>query len=266
MKRTSLLIITAGVLGFACLARSEMVVRAMPFRRGGPPAPPSYKTGLLSVWNLDDNSANTTVDDSGVNNFDATAAANTSTKNVAGKIGTALDFNGVNDVVTVGDKYRFAAGTNWTVNIWVYPKDTTAGGCPIGKDAASNRSYFYWMGAQPANWALNFYHFNSAGSAEEWHAGWGGLPAAAWTMVTFSLQDDGTRRFRTWTNAVSVIDATPSFSTGDKAANLTIGHIDSTPTSNWWTGRVDQVSVWQRCLTPLEVTNLYNGGSGVTLP
>ena len=31
-------------------------------------------------------------------------------------------------------------------------------------------------------------------------------------------------------------------------------------------GRVDEVGLWQRVLTPLEVSTLYNGGAGLSYP
>jgi len=59
-----------------------------------------WDSNFAGVWHMGDNAANTTVSDSTSNGRNGTAAANTSTKTIAGEIGNALSFNGSTDKVT----------------------------------------------------------------------------------------------------------------------------------------------------------------------
>jgi hypothetical protein len=231
-------------------------------------ATPSYKSCIASIWNLDDNAANTTVVDSGPENRTGTAAANTSTKSVSGVIGTALDFNGSSDSVLIGDYYRFAPGTNFSISFWVYSRLVTALGDPIAKYDASVQG-----------WLLQLIQTNYASSAGSFYSDPGGrvhldfgsnanpIPTQRWTFVVFTYQQDSTKACRFYTNAVLKASSSPAFAMPNSAANLYLGRMAHSTLPQWYNGRLDQVCIWtNKVLTALEITNLYNNGSGVTLP
>lgn len=82
------------------------------------------------VWHAKDNAASTTVADSTSNANNGTNAANTSTKTVAGKLGSALSFNGTTDFISRADSGAnvFGITDKYTMSMWVnstdYAQDT----------------------------------------------------------------------------------------------------------------------------------------------
>jgi cysteine-rich repeat protein len=78
-----------------------------------------WDSNYKGVWHMNDNTASVNVADStGVNN--GTAAANTSTKTVAGQIGGALNFGGSSDYVKSGPN-KTVMGNLPTISFWVKP-------------------------------------------------------------------------------------------------------------------------------------------------
>ncbi len=74
--------------------------------------------GLLALWTMDDNAANTTVLDSGDNHFNGTAQRNTSAMTTSGRIDSALAFNGTTDQIDCGTNTALLPDA-WTVCAWV---------------------------------------------------------------------------------------------------------------------------------------------------
>lgn len=74
-----------------------------------------WDSNYAAVWHLDDNAATTAVADSTSHAATGTAAANTSTKSVAGIIGNALSFNGTTDQVATA----LVSGKTFTWEGWV---------------------------------------------------------------------------------------------------------------------------------------------------
>ena len=75
-------------------------------------------TGLIAHWPMDDNAANKTVLDAGDNHLNGAAQRNTSSLTTAGKIGTALAFNGTTDWIDCGTNAALLPDA-WTLCAWV---------------------------------------------------------------------------------------------------------------------------------------------------
>lgn len=60
-------------------------------------------------------------------------------------------------------------------------------------------------------------------------------------------------------SVTTVTKANATASTGDATSALQIGR-STDPT--WWSGNIDETSLWNRLLTASEITTLYNGGVG----
>ncbi len=74
--------------------------------------------GLVTHWTMDDNAANPVVSDAGDNHFDGTAQQNTAILTTAGKLNSALSFNGTTDYVDCGTNVAMLPDA-WTVCAWV---------------------------------------------------------------------------------------------------------------------------------------------------
>ncbi len=79
---------------------------------------PKIPEGLIALWTMDDNAANTTVLDSGDNHFNGTAQRNTSAMTTSGRIDSALAFNGTTDQIDCGTNTALLPDA-WTVCAWV---------------------------------------------------------------------------------------------------------------------------------------------------
>jgi hypothetical protein len=260
------------IITLACLAgivaadsAYRNVTRRVNLSRGAAETP-SYKSCIASVWNMDDNAASTTVDDSGPENRDGTAAANTSTKSVPGILGTALDFNGTSDGVLIGDYYRFQPGTNFSVSFWLWSKMATKNSDNIlGKDHSTSRGWMLQLHSTSYVHVGSFY--NVVGGENSILITTPHIPTQRWTFCVFTYRQDSTRATTFWTNAVLKNTGSPAAAMPNCSADLYIGRVKYPAFEGWFTGRLDQVVIWtNKILTALEITNLYNAGSGVALP
>ena len=77
---------------------------------------------VLAHWKLDE-SAGTTVNDSSLNTNDGTMYnMDPATDRVTGKVGNALEFDGVNDYVYCGSHESLRPNGSFTLSAWVYSK------------------------------------------------------------------------------------------------------------------------------------------------
>ena len=79
--------------------------------------------GLVGGWGFDETTGTSANDSSGRGNTGTISGA---TRTTAGKIGSALTFDGVNDWVTVADSASLDLTTRATLEAWVFP--TALGG------------------------------------------------------------------------------------------------------------------------------------------
>lgn len=101
-------------------------------------------SNLIDHWKMNDNAANTTVDDS-VGSFDGTAQRNTEDISVAGQINTGLLFNGSSDWVEVGNISGTIFSGDFSICVWVNPLDVTAFEVIFDKRVGNNSGTMLFM-------------------------------------------------------------------------------------------------------------------------
>lgn len=237
----------------------------------------TLRSGLVGQWSLDgqdvDWSATTTEvkDDSGnANHGDAT---NMSAASAApGRIGQALNFDGVNDYVDAGDPVALRdiedqGGGGMSISAWIKPR--TSGGSGkghiVGKsnndsgagdgswglsvDTSSNRLSFAHSRATQPIAAL----INNGWVANQWEhivVTFNGGTVAA-TAIGFYIDGalQGTHTYDQDGSGAFVSDAGNTF------------FIGAGDTGGWYfDGAIDDVRVYNRVITAAEVTQLYNLG------
>lgn len=205
---------------------------------------------LLFYYACEENAANTVVTDA-VASFDATAAANTNTMSTTGKISNGFNFNGSSDDITTDSNLGISGAGARSVSFWHNISSTSNAG-------------FFASGAFTTNNLFdiivfsNAYFINAYG-ANDW--------ATGVTPTTGSYQHvvvtyDGTN-LELYVNGSS---AAGPVSRTLNTTNTTGKLGKRTNNSNLLSGDLDEVGVWTRELTSAEVSELYNGGSGLGYP
>jgi len=217
-------------------------------------------------YKLNDNAANTTVEDTTLYNHDGIASANTSTFSSVGKIGSAFDFDGTKYVsvathedLTMYDKDEMSVAFWFNLNS---VEQTTGFPRLLEKEGGSPRNGWtctYSSGTTLQAIKFETYNNNNSNQAQTyntWASGTWYHYCATWTSGgRTNLYLDG---------AIAGSSAVTQ-TIGSNAWPMYIGASDSTPNSPF-DGKLDDIRIYQRALTSTEITNLYNGGSGTEGP
>lgn len=233
--------------------------------------PSTLSNGLVSVYKAENN-AN---DSFGINNGTAQGGLTYST----GKSGNAYDLNGTNSYVNVGDS--FDLGTNsWTYSTWVYPTSLSFDRTLFTKmswNATTGAFDFLITGA-----LLQFYIQLSSTQSIYLRANSPSISGSVWTNIVAVV--DRSDRIKMYVNGILVTNLSDlgnvnnstlsSYSAVNYNTSLPFrigcsnGANSSNPTdpTRFFQGKIDEVNIWNRALTPTEITELYNIGVGKFYP
>ena len=222
--------------------------------------------GLVGHWKLNESgNVSTAADSAGTNtgtltNFPADPSANW----VTGRVGGALDFDGVDDVVDLGNKSVWnLATTDHSFSAWF--KIPTNG---VLNDLAILERF---TGGSPGAGYLLFYDLSSGQLQYEERADGGNV---------ILLEHNNDYRDDTWHHVAVTVELSSALAkmyvdgvfvvqdgyTGNlidrnEILSLGAGFAGST-TSNEFLGLIDDARVYNRALDATEITALYNGGAG----
>ncbi len=215
-------------------------------------------SGLVGHWKLDETSGTTATDSSaGGNNGTMAGGLDAGTDSAAGKVSTALDFDGTDDYVETAADAAYSL-TSMTLAAWVYIPSTLPAGFAtiLEHDRGGNNMFALAKRPSGDNHDFNF----------QW-AGWGGNP---------SLRSTTAATTDTWIHVVGTFD----YATADAHFYIN-GVLESTDLngklpivgSNFdirigrtnndiepWKGRIDDVRIYDRALSAADVDNLYRNG------
>ncbi len=208
--------------------------RATYAAQGGGPA------GLVGAWSFDEPSGPTVADASGRANPGTISGA---TRNVAGRFGGALTFDGVNDMVTVSDAASLDLTTGMTLEAWVNP-------------SALGSAWRTAMLKEGGGLSYALYAHDGAGHS----AGYidqgtdrdvvspAALPLNAWSHLAVSY-DGGTMRL--YVNGAQVATRAQTGAIVASTGPLRFG--GNSVWGEWFAGRLDELRVYNRALTAAEV-------------
>ncbi len=207
--------------------------------------------GLVGYWKMDESSGNA-VDSSG-NSFTGTP---TGTSVAAGKFGNARSFPGTsNNYISIANNTALSPTTSgFSVSTWVYPTSTSGSNHIISKDTsvASTRSYYLVQNSNTFIWCMWF-------SSSQLCATSSTFTANSWYHVT------GTYDGSTLTIYVNGIASGTQAVTGTPQTNTNTLMIGTTALINsccYFPGYVDEARIYQKSLSPSDVTMLYNFAPG----
>lgn len=225
--------------------------------------PSTLLNNLVSVYKAENN-AN---DSLGTNNGSGIGGITSTT----GKSGNAFNFNGTTAYVDMGDVMDVGT-SSWTYSIWINANNVSSG-LLFAKGRAAGLSGRVWAGF---NTGKLYFAFDKSN----------GLSIVIETTTTYSTN--------TWYNFTCVLDRssnlkmyvngllasyTSTHDTNDMTPYISTNYNNNTPfrlgcftqSDNvtayaFYNGKLDEFNVWNRVLTPTEITELYNSGSGKFYP
>lgn len=205
-------------------------------------------SGLVASYNFNGNA----VDQLGMHSGVVNGAK--STTNRFGQLKSALVYNGVDDYINLG--LDFLTYDSMTISMWIFPKSTPD---PLGED-----QYFICSGEPDVStgiygsWKegtlLTGHSLASKNTQNNYHSS---LPANNWYNVVmfFDSQEEVAETYvnGTLSNVETYIPGANSSPTD----SLIIG-LSNFATGNGFFGKIDDLKIFNRKLSPSEIDDLYN--------
>lgn len=216
-------------------------------------------------YKMNDNSASTVVIDSGTDATNATASANTSVMSAAGKIGTALDFNGSTHYVNCGD-YDFTPP--FSISLWYYSDTDNDTKQQLIAKTLSGTNYpsldFYHNDGGVGTVKFTIFTSNAPGTDNSIECN--GVTANTWYHVVATM--DSSNAMKLYLNGVYQGNYNSAGAPWVSSDNTFIGGQDGgAPPHNPFFGLIDDVRFYSnKCLVQADVTALYNAGNGTESP
>ena len=220
--------------------------------------------GLVGHWTFDGPDMNAT------QALDSTANANHGTLSgptrAIGKVGQALSFDGVDDYINAGSDSSLDNLTTITISAWIYPTGwgEATWGRILVKGNAAGGFFFLSNDATEGVETLNFFQ-NFSTTDGYWRTPTSSMVLNKWqhVAVTYdrsSTSNDPILYIDGVSKSVTEISGyTPAGSDlDDSAEDLYIGNTPDN--SRTFAGKIDEVRVYNRILTPEEISIIYNIG------
>lgn len=208
----------------------------------------------IGYWKFDDIEGTSAVDSSGAGN---TGAITSATWNPKGKIGSALEFDGVDDKVDLGTSLTELNPSIGAVSLWAKPIADTdldyfislGGACDGSILLRRNSSNLFQLVYKDAS---NSYHYPYSSTYAE---------TREWNHYLFTW-DDLAEKILFYRNGVLIANYAwtdgPLYSSSFNAAR--IGHCNS---DRYYKGLIDEVKIYNYALSARQVAQEYNGGGPI---
>lgn len=225
-----------------------VTVTAAPTTPGSTPGSTSGSAaateGLVAAYGFEEASGTTVIDNSGNGNNGSVKEA---VRVTSGRYGSALDFDGVNDWVTVNDSASLDLSDGMTIEAWIYPQSQNNDWQTIVMKETSNNAVYYLDSSNKKN--LPEIAFNDG----SWHVLKStALPLNQWTHLVGTY--DGQYQ-RLYANGVEVANRPQTGLIPASNGVLRIG--GSGLWGEYFNGKIDELRIYNRALTATEVkTNL----------
>ena len=230
--------------------------------------PPPSNLGLVGYWSFEDCRGATSTDMSGSGNTGSLTnfALSTSTSNWvtgnAAKRGCALNFDGSNDYVALPVNSNYGAVGDVTVSMWIKPTDYVSSNNYI-LDTRSNGGNSNGIAVyRNSQNVINFYIQTGTYPADPATTKSATVTMNAGVWIHIVAIRSGTA-YRIYANGVQ--SGTDSAGTGSTFSLLDVGGRIGTYSNGTgafvWNGSLDDVRIYNRALSPTEITALYNSGS-----
>lgn len=205
---------------------------------------------LVAYYKLDGNSNDSVSSNNGT---DTNITYNTS----YGKINQGANFNGSSSKIAIADSSALTFTDKITVCAWVYTGTTSGNHTAVGKlGSLTTKEFWLAFNTGQASFLLSTDGSNQNGFQQSSNT----MSTNTWYLLTGTY--DGTN-VKLYIND-SLIGTTPM--TGNiysGSSHLNIGNIGDYNV-DFWSGNIDEVGIWSRALSLTEISQLYNGGNGLS--
>lgn len=221
---------------------------------------PDLENGLVGHWTFDGNIDTTITDSSGQGNNGSISGSATATMQAIGKIGQALEFDGSDDEIVIGDVLDQTG--SFSISTWVYPHDVA------GTVATDDDIRIIVKDDETSGWFLSIGDANTTGRVR-----FGIRQTSPITTDTGNALAENAWQHvvAVWNTATDVrtvyidgeVAAQSTGVTGDSigtSARLTIGGNASGINNRNFNGRMDDMRLYNRALSATEVQKLYELG------
>lgn len=225
--------------------------------------PPPPDAGLVGAWNFDEGTGTTAADSSGNGNDGTLVGGPIWT---AGKVGTALTFDGFDSVVRLGSAPLISPNQPFTVAYWANLRAfSQTFHIPLTLRTDTNENWrFFWT-----NYSVD-QRFGDVtfGSRSGWTvlcARLSGSVTGQWHHIVVTYNGAGAftdANFRFYDNGIEQALLPGERSYTNDNGNSQIGMITSQGNIWDWDGQLDEVRIYNRVLSPLEVSQLYSDDGG----
>ncbi len=219
---------------------------AWDYNRGGP----------VGWWKFDENQGMTAYDASGNSNNGTLEASMTSGDWVEGKYNTALDLDGGDDYVSIGNPSELNITSEITLSAWLKTNEAS------GSKTVVSRGYAYMINAYYGS-GIEFYAHDGTdgtGCSVSWDGGWTGN----WIFLTTVIRPytDGWT-IKGYVNGVEKCSGTHSSFDGprDTSESVYIGSLNGT--GRYQNGQIDDVRIYNYALTQEQIKNVMNQGAAI---
>ncbi len=220
---------------------------------------PPPAAGLVGAYGFEETSGAAVTDSSSANNPGTIVGA--AARTAAGKIGRAIDFDGVNDYVSVADAASLDLTTGMTLEAWVQLDTVSSWRTTILKEKPGGLVYSLYANSSSARPQGEIV----TGAGTDVLAGAGpALTAGTWTHLALTYDNAQLRLFR---NGVQVAQIAATGAIQASTLPLRIG--GNAIWGEYTDGRIDEVRVYNRALSAAEITTDMTtpvGGGGPPPP
>ncbi len=203
----------------------------------------STSGGLIAAYGFNEGTGRVLTDLSG-NGLHGTISG--ATWNTSGKYGRALNFDGVNDWVTINDSNALDLTSGMTLEAWIRPTTIDGWETVVFKERSGGVAYALYGGG----WADEPASYITRGGSETYIGGHGSarLPLKSWSHVAATY--DGTT-IRLYVNGTLAGSQDAAGSIVASANVLRIG--GNSVWGEWFGGRIDELRIYNRVLSAAEI-------------
>src|SRR3989344_2377394 len=218
--------------------------------------------GLVGYWKMDESTWGTpncsdsvVLDSSGVgSNGIACPNLTGPTGGASGKFGNAGSFDGSDDYADITYNSAFNITNNLTMSTWIY-----INGAPISSAYIFGHYYQYYLYINSSR-QLYGYLRDADGTYQQKNTS-SVIPLTTWTHIAMTFKDG---LMTVLVNGISVYTFTlPTLTIWSQASEpVILGAYSDINRSLEFNGRIDEARIYNRALSPAEVSSLYNWAPG----